>query len=200
MDKAQLEQYLTKAKEAFSNTFTNIDLNSVDLVSGFLVLCILFFGWGAFKLGVKIGKTSLDYNHKLEILARISKVFHEVQASFNQLHEASPEDTDESLLKKQAEQLKKLTKVLRKDSAMWSMTAPTKYLDHTHKLIEQIEKSADNLEKTKITSKMTEKKIKNLVTKHHNPVLSTYEGMVVAMRKDIRSDGISKLIKQIIRS
>jgi hypothetical protein len=200
MDKAKLEQYLNTAKETISNMFANIDIGTADFITGIIVVLVLFLAWGAFKFGVKIGKTSLDYNHKLDILSRVSKVFYEVQGAFNELNNAAPEDSNEELLRKQAAQLKKLSKVLRKDAAMWSMTAPTHYLDHTQKLIEQIEGAAKKLAKAKITNKMGEKKIKGIIVKYHTPVLSTYEKMVIAMRKDIRSDGISKIIKQIIRS
>jgi hypothetical protein len=200
MDKVQIEQYLNTVKETLTNLFSgvNINLGSADLASGLIALGILFLVWSAFKFGIQVGKNSLDYNHRIEILGRVSKVFHEVQDTFDKLLSTTPEDSDEALLKRQADQLRKLSAVLRKDLSMWSMTAPTGYLNYTHKLVQQIEKSADNLEKTKLTSKMTEGKIQNAIKKHHTPVISNYTKMVKAMRKDIRSDGVSKIIKQII--
>ncbi len=196
MDKAQLEQYLNSAKQVL----VNIDVGTMDITTGIIVIFALILAWVSFKLGVKIGKQSLDYNHKLEVLSRVAKVFNEVNNVFPPIYKVSVQDVDNLFFKKHAEQLAKLAKVMDKDIMMWSMTAPTSYLDNANKLAQQVAKSAKNLAKTEVTNKMTDKKIKNIVKKQHNQILATYEAMVKEMRKDMRSEGLSKIIKNIIHS
>lgn len=200
MDKLQLEQYIAKFKEwlAGLNFDFNLDLGSLDLISGIISIAILFLTWSAFKLGVQVGKESRDYNHRLEILARIAKIFHETHAIFDEMNKAKPEEITTQMMARQADKMAKLSNILRKDIAMWSITAPTSYLAYSQKLADQFEKTSKELGKSKPDSNMSEKKLRGLIKKQHTPVLSTYEGLVKAMRSDIRGGRMDKIIKQII--